>query len=148
MLRGDNWAEFYKAIGLAAHGEGIASFVYLRRVFERLIRSRYDEFKGQEGWQDEEFYRLRMEEKVQLLRGHLPEYLIQIRKIYSIFSLGVHELKDDDCLRFFEIGKRSIIVILEEDMKKKEELAARDSLAKAVAEYDTPRPDRDRSASS
>jgi len=46
VLRGDNWAELYKAVGLAAHGEGIGSFVYLRRVFERLIRSRFDEFKA------------------------------------------------------------------------------------------------------
>lgn len=140
VLRGDNWSEFYKAIGLAAHGEGIASFVYLRRVFERLIQARYREFKESEGWSDEEFSRLKMDEKVLFLKGHLPEYLVQIRKIYSIFSVGIHELDNDQCLRFFEIGKRSIVAILEEDIKKKEELAARDFLAKAIADYERPSP--------
>ena len=135
VLRGDNWAELYKAVGLAAHGEGIGSFVYLRRVFERLIRSRFDEFKADEGWDDKEFARLRMDEKIELLRDHLPPYLIQIRKIYSIFSMGIHELENDNCLEFFDVGKRSIIVILEDDLKKQEELSAREELASAVAKF-------------
>lgn len=135
VLTGDNWRELYKAIGLAAHGEGIGAFVYLRRVFERLIRSRFDEFKDAEGWKEEDFGILRMDEKIAFLKDHLPPFLVQIRKIYSIFSIGVHELDNDDCLRFFEVGKRSIVVILEEDMKKREELTARQELANAIAKF-------------
>jgi hypothetical protein len=37
VLRPEDGSELYKAIGLAAHGVGIGSFVYLRRIFERLI---------------------------------------------------------------------------------------------------------------
>ena len=36
-LKQDYYREFTKAIGLASHGVGIGSFVYLRRVFESLI---------------------------------------------------------------------------------------------------------------
>lgn len=135
VLRGDNWAELYKAVGLAAHGEGIGSFVYLRRVFERLIRSRFDEFKANEGWDDKQFDRLRMDQKIDLLKDHLPPYLVKIRKIYSIFSVGIHELDNDDCLRFFDVGKRSITFILEDDLKKQEELSARKELESAVAKF-------------
>jgi hypothetical protein len=139
VLKGDNWSELYKAIGLAAHGEGIGSIVYLRRVFERLVQSRFSEFKDTEGWSEDNFKRMRMDEKVGLLKDHLPAYLVEARKIYSIFSLGIHELDNDSCLQFFEVGKRSIIMILEDDLKKQQELAARKELAEAVAKF-APKP--------
>lgn len=37
VLNGQFMKEFVRAIGLASHGVGIGSFVYLRRIFERLI---------------------------------------------------------------------------------------------------------------
>ncbi len=134
VLKGQNFAEFYKAIGLAAHGEGIGSFVYLRRVFERLIKTRFETFKAQEGWADEQFA-VRMEDKIQLLKDHLPPYLVEIRKIYSIFSKGIHELDNETCLQFFEIGKKSIMIILADDLKHMEEIAARKEMAEAVAKF-------------
>lgn len=135
VLKGDNWSEFYKAIGLAAHGEGIGSFVYLRRVFERLIKSRFEEYRDSEGWTDEAFYKLRMDEKVAFLKDHLPPYLVEIRKIYSIFSQGIHELDNEKCLEFFEVGKRSIIIVLEDDLKHNQELLARKEMAEAVRKF-------------
>jgi hypothetical protein len=137
VLRGDNWSELYKAIGLAAHGEGIGSFVYLRRVFERLIHSRFDEFKAQEQWDESAFKLLRMDDKIGFLKDHLPRSLVETRKIYKIFSLGIHELDNETCLQFFEVGKRSIIMILEDDLKTQQELADRKQLAEAVAKFDT-----------
>jgi hypothetical protein len=137
VLRGDNWSELYKAIGLAAHGEGIGSFVYLRRVFERLIQSRFDEFKSDEQWDEPSFRMLRMDEKIEFLKDHLPRSLVDTRKIYKIFSLGIHELDNDTCLQFFEVGKRSIIMILEDDLRTQQDLADRRQLAEAVAKFGT-----------
>lgn len=134
VLKGDNWAELYKAIGLAAHGEGIGSFVYLRRVFERLIQSRFDEFKGSEGWKEEDF-RTRMEDKIAILKDHLPASLVDNRQLYAIFSKGIHELDNKVCLEFFDVGKRSIIMILEDDLKTKAALDARKELASSVAKF-------------
>ena len=53
VLSKEDAAEFHKAIGLAAHGVGIGAFVYIRRIFERLIHDRFDEFKDNEGWSEE-----------------------------------------------------------------------------------------------
>jgi hypothetical protein len=135
VLKGSNWSELYKAIGLAAHGEGIGSFVYLRRVLERLVQSRFDTFKSDHGWREDEFKGLRMDEKIQFLKEHLPAYLVETRKIYGIFSQGVHELNNDQCLAFFEVGKRSILLILQDDLVKQEELAARKELQEAIAKF-------------
>uniref|UniRef100_UPI00196A02CC hypothetical protein n=1 Tax=Fundidesulfovibrio putealis TaxID=270496 RepID=UPI00196A02CC len=36
-MLGNHYGEFSKAIGLMAHGVGIGSFVYLRRIIEKLV---------------------------------------------------------------------------------------------------------------
>lgn len=125
--------EFHKAIGLASHGVGVGSFVYLRRVFERLIYSRYAEFKEAEGWNDDEFFKLAMSDKVKYLKAHLPSFLVENAKIYSILSVGIHELDEETCLGYFDVLKHSIIIILDEDKKKREELAMRTKFAAALS---------------
>lgn len=57
------------------------------------------------------------------------------RKIYSIFSQGIHELDNEKCLEFFEVGKRSIIIVLEDDLKHNQELLARKEMAEAVRKF-------------
>ncbi|MDE0307044.1 MAG: hypothetical protein OXI87_19510 [Albidovulum sp.] len=137
-LGNHNAAEFHKALGLAAHGVGVGSFVYLRRVFERLIQRRFEDFRSTEGWQDGQFYNARMEDKIKLLKDHLPEFLIQNSRIYSILSQGLHEMDEETCLGWFEIMKQSIIIILEDDKKKKEELERRASFSDAISGFSTP----------
>jgi hypothetical protein len=62
-------------------------------------------------------------------------YLFEIRKIYSIFSQGIHELDNKTCLNFFEIGKRSIVIILTDDLVHLEEMRTRKELVEAVAKF-------------
>jgi hypothetical protein len=139
-MQDEDSREFHKAIGLAAHGVGVGSFVYLRRVFERLIYRRFEEFKAQEGWDDSAFYGVRMEDKIAILKDHLPEFLVQNRKVYSILSIGVHELDEETCLSYFEAMKQSIIIILEDDKKKTEELARRSMFSAVIANFAKPEP--------
>jgi len=54
--------ELNKAIGLAAHGVGIGSYVYLRRVFESLIEDAHSKAKLSDGWIEEEYEKGRMKE--------------------------------------------------------------------------------------
>lgn len=131
--------EFHKAIGLAAHGVGVGSFVYLRRVFERLIYSRFEDFKVAEKWKDEEFYAVRMEDKIALLKGHLPTFLVENRKVYSILSIGIHELDEAACLTYFEVMKQAIVIILEDDKRTREELNRRVEFARAIATFAPPK---------
>ena len=128
-------SELHKAIGLASHGVGIGSFVYLRRVFERLVKHRFDEFKEQESWNDDKFNRLRMHEKIDLLKDHLPQFMVQKKKVYSILSSGIHSLTEEKCLSAFGFIKQSIIIILEEDRRNKEELSLRKDLESAIAAF-------------
>ena len=75
-------------------------------------------FKDEEGWSEVEFVKLRMEQKIELLKGHLPEFLARNKKVYSILSKGIHELQEYECLRVFEILKHAIFFILDEDKRR------------------------------
>jgi hypothetical protein len=139
LLSKEDAAEFHKAIGLAAHNVGIGSYVYFRRIFERLIAKRFSEYKVKEGWQETEFKALRMKEKIELLKNHLPEFLVKNAKLYSILSLGIHELNEKDCLAFFPVLRQSTIWILEQDKKKQEDLAQQKELEQAISSF-SPKP--------
>ena len=41
--------------------------------------------------------------------------------IYGIVSKGIHELSEDDCIRYFPVLKESIIMILRQWAQKKKE---------------------------
>jgi hypothetical protein len=108
--------ELNKAIGLAAHGVGIGSYVYLRRVFESLIEEAHTKALGDAAWNEGAYQKGRMKEKVSMLKDHLPEFIIEHPELYSILSLGVHELTEDECMSNFEALKSGILVIAEERM--------------------------------
>ncbi len=136
VLNKGDAAELHKAIGLAAHGVGVGSFVYLRRIFENLVYERFNEFKDAEGWVEADFSTLRMDEKVAFLKDHLPHFLFENRKLYAILSRGIHELSEEVCLKAFEPLKLSIKIILEEDKKKREELELRKLASDAIKDFE------------
>lgn len=108
--------EFTKAIGLAAHGVGVGSFVYLRRIFENLVDAAYQVAKTDSGWDDHAYQKGRMAEWIQLLAGHLPEFLVENRSMYKILSQGIHELTENECLAAFPVVKMGIELVLEEKL--------------------------------
>ncbi len=124
LLSSEKMKEFTRAIKLAANGVGIGSFVYLRRIFEHLIADAYEAYKNDKHVSEdelvnkEEFKRFRMDDKINVLSGHLPEFLVQNKSIYSILSQGIHELDESACLKYFDTLKDSIEIILDEKLNK------------------------------
>jgi hypothetical protein len=128
VLDSEDRKELSRAVGLAAHGVGIGSFVYMRRVFERLIERR----RVESGLSIEDFARLRMSEKIDALKDHLPIFLVEHKAVYGILSLGIHQLTEDQCLAFYQVLHESIITILEDDQRRKEDDDRRKSLSEAI----------------
>jgi len=122
--------ELGKAIGLYAHGVGIGSFVYLRRIFEALVEEAHEVARQDENWDESEYHRQRVSEKLELLRGYLPSRLVQTAHLYGILSLGIHELSEEDCLESFELVKGAIELIL----KERHEIKRYESLVKEVSQ--------------
>lgn len=119
VLPQDKMREFTKAIGLAANGVGIGSFVYLRRIFEYLVFEAYEVAKSNNPTIDEAaFISGRMNEKIQMLSDYLPDFLVENHHIYGILSKGIHELSEEECKEYFAVLKSSIEMILEERLEK------------------------------
>lgn len=128
-----NYSEFSKAIGLAAHGVGIGAFVYLRRVFEKLIEEAHIKAKETENWNEEQYIKMRIDEKIGVLKDFLPAFLVENRFIYSILSKGVHELNEKECLDIFPVVKIGIELILDEKITQAEQEEKILSAKKALA---------------
>lgn len=129
-----DYIEFSKAIGLYSHGIGVGSFVYLRRIFENLIFETFSLNKTKVKIDEDNFNKLRMDEKIDSLKDYLPTFLVRNSKLYSILSVGLHSLSENECLEYFEPVKIGIELILDEKIeeieKKKKIKEAEDKLNK------------------
>ena len=121
VLDKENLFMLKRAIGLAAHGTGIGSFVYLRRIFENLIEETYINNKNESGISREVFDKKRIREKVETLSSYLPKSIAKLTPLYSILSKGIHELTEKECLAYFDTMKLAIELILKQKIKQKQE---------------------------
>lgn len=142
ILGEEEYKEFTRGIGLSAHGVGIGSFVYLRRVFENLIEEAHQKAKTEnKAFSDEAYMRARMDDKIEMVKEHLPEFLVENRSLYAILSKGIHDLGEDECLQYFETVKIGIEQILDEKIIVKEKadkaISARNAIQKAHGKLHT-----------
>lgn len=94
LSKADN-RELNTAIGLATHEVRAGSFVYLRRVFERVVFDTFkEEFIDNMDINLEDFTLKKMEEKIKLQNVHFDD-TINKKLLYKILSKGVHELSDE-----------------------------------------------------
>jgi len=123
ILSKDDLKEFRRAIGLFAQGIGVGSFVYLRRIFERII----DTAKGKaisDGVFDEQTYKdAHVDERIKMLANYLPKTLVESPVFYGIVSKGIHELSEQECIDYFPVLRDFIFMILRqwEQIRKEEE---------------------------
>lgn len=131
VLSDNEMKEFTRAIGLAANGVGIGSFVYLRRIFENLIEEAYKQALSSGDAEEEAFARMRMDERIGALKDYLPKTLVEIKQIYGILSKGIHELSEQECLAYFEAMRTGIEIILDDKLEQRKREEKR---AKAIAQ--------------
>lgn len=112
--------ELATAIGLHAHGVGVGSFVYLRRILERLIREAEARVGAPENSQ------ARIVDRIKALKGEIPEFLTQTPNLYGLLSVDIHELAEDDCLAAFPVVASAINEIIEEKLAAKLRTEARE----------------------
>jgi hypothetical protein len=120
ILGKEQYQELTRAVGLVAHGVGIGAFVYLRRIFERLIEQARKEASESGRWSDAGFERKRMVEKIESLKEFVPPFLVENKNLYGILSKGLHDLSEQECLEYFEPVKTSIILVLDQKLAAQE----------------------------
>ncbi len=134
ILSDEKYKEFIRAIGLSAHGVGIGSFVYLRRIFESLIEEARNRALKVNILDEEKYKKSRMMEKIKMLKDQLPELLVKNARIYNVLSKGIHELKENDCLKYFPVVKSGIELILDERLDQQKKLLKAETISKAIKE--------------
>lgn len=122
--------ELGTAIGLFANGVGAGSYVYLRRILERLILQAKE--KAGKEINSDDFEKAKTSDRIKMLKGYVPDMLVENTTIYGILSKGIHELSEEECLEYFPVVKECIFLILGmwEDIRKRQ--ADEDSLNKAL----------------
>lgn len=132
VLLKERLQEFTRAIGLAANGVGIGSFVYLRRIFEHLIEEAHAKAKVTNGWDEELYLKSRMNEKIEILKTELPDFLVEHKELYGILSKGIHELDETECLEYFVPVRTAIEMILDDKIIAYEKAARREKASNAI----------------
>lgn len=121
--------ELGTALGLISHDAAIGAFAYLRRVFERMIERAHDR-KAKAGTSVEGFPALPMDKKVAALVGELPDIAVRNSGVFSVLSLGLHELTEEQCTKHFPVIKAVLFQMLEqEEHKRKAAITSRETEA-------------------
>ena len=122
-LKDNIYEELNRAIGLASHGVGVGSFVYLRRIIEKhILKPRLNKMIEDQIIKEEDINRIDFKSKISIAKDNLPEFLVNNTKLYSVLSKGIHELEEEECKQYFPLLRSSIEIILDqeiEDMERK-----------------------------
>jgi hypothetical protein len=133
-ILGKQYREFSKAVGLFAHGIGIGSFVYLRRIIENLVFDKYNQVADELGLSKEDFEHLKFDIKIETLKDYLPKVLVTNKNVYGIVSKGVHELSEEECREMFPYIKAGIELVLDDLLAEKERKEKEKVFEKFVAQ--------------
>jgi|GEM_PF-4268002 len=131
--------ELGRALGLFSHDTPLGAFVYLRRVFERMIDRAHERHKGKHGSFLENWSGLRMGERIAALADELPSVVQSNYAVWGLLSKGIHELADDDAEMLFPLVKAVIFEMLGEEERHRQAAiqseATRKALASAAARF-------------
>ncbi len=127
LLSESDLKELEKANRCKKMGMNVASFVYMRRIFENMLQRIYEEHKSEITIKDssKNFTDLFVKDKVKLLKPYLPILLNEDStsekyiKIYKLLSEGIHKLNEEICESLYNIIKDILIMILEKEVEKR-----------------------------
>ena len=111
LLNEDDLKELNNANKCKKLGMNIASFVYMRRIFENMLQRIYEAHQSEVTIKDssKKFIDLFVKDKVKLLKPYLPILMNEevssdkYIKLYKLLSEGIHKLNEDICESLYNI---------------------------------------------
>ncbi|EOT2913835.1 hypothetical protein ACLBZE_001582 [Clostridium perfringens] len=92
-----------KALVMESFGYGIASLLYIRRAFEKLIIIS----EGKEHENDGTTMKDRIKNN-----KYLPDLIKENSRIYNIISEGIHNQSEEECMKLFKIIKVGVMILI------------------------------------
>lgn len=132
ILTQEQLAGLKRGVGLTAHGVGAGSLVYLRRLFEELLEEARTQAEGTQAWDEQKYQRSKVPDRINLLKEHLPRFIVEHRSVYGLLSKGIHELSEAECLEMFPVVQGAIELILDERMEHAERQRKHGRIANAL----------------
>jgi hypothetical protein len=127
--------EFVRAINCSAHGFNVAACVHYRRVFESVLSEARDEKKKTEALQSwPEFDTMRTGDRIIALRGYVPDFMADHPHLYSILSLGVHELTEEQCGKALPTLRQAIELMMHERVDAARRTKRRAAVSKLLSQ--------------
>ena len=111
--------DYKKAIRNHTNGDTIGAYVYLRRVIEKYINHTFKINKDKLSISETDFLKKKTIDKISELNNFVPQPLVDNREIYSIVSLGIHELDEEECNEYYPYLKDIIEYVLSAELYKK-----------------------------
>lgn len=125
IISDEDIKQLYKAYACASESFFVAAYAYLRRVFENLLINVFFESQSEIGCTEEEFRKLRSDEKLKKIKDYLAIDEEIYHPLYALLSEGIHSLTEDECGDNFELLKSILLDILHEQRAKKEKMTNR-----------------------
>jgi len=138
-LLDDDYQELLNALQLHSDGYSVASFVYLRRIYENLIRKEHqNQCSTNKDWNDDKYKKLvHFGDKIKMLIDNGAELLpknFESKKteIYKFLSLGVHQYSEQKCNQYFDVLFPCITIILDHIISSKVRVAKINEFSSAL----------------
>lgn len=102
-----------------AVGLGSAAFLYVRRLIERLIDKAQQSAESDGVAVAADFAGLRTKDRIARLGDYLPEFLVENKALYSILSIGVHELSDKEATKHLPLMFDALSLMLDDLLRRR-----------------------------
>lgn len=131
---GDYFNDYRSAMMFQSHGFGIGAFVYLRRVFERVLRDvATKKYEATKSWSYDDWRKgKRIEDVIKDLSAVLPDFLLDNKVLYGVLSKGIHDLDEEECLTAFPVVRAATEEILDDIIVSQQKAKRREGVSKQL----------------
>lgn len=133
LIDKDSFKEIYKAETCASSGYYVAAYTYMRRVYETMLLSVFEQNQEHIGLTEDEFRKLHSDKKLEAIKDYLAIDDEIYLPLYSLLSSGIHAMTEEQCCEDYNVLKPILLDILAEQKAKKEKESKRKELKELFA---------------
>ncbi len=120
LIEKESFDEIYKAEVCASENYYVASYTYMRRVYENMLLKVFTQNIEEIGITEEEYRKLRSDEKMERIKPFLAIDEEIYKPLYALLSVGIHSLSEEECCEDYSLLKSILLDVLAEQKAKKE----------------------------
>lgn len=135
LIGKEEFDEFHKAEICASESYYIAAYTYMRRIYETMLISVFEQNKSEIGMERAEFNKLHSDQKVKKLKSYLGIEDEIYNPLYKLLSEGIHLLSEEECAESYQLLKAILLDILEAQKTKTEKTKKRKEILELYSQH-------------